>query len=368
MTDFVDCAVIGAGVVGLAAARALAQVGHDVVILEAGSAFGGGISARNSEVVHAGMYYPPGSWKARLCVDGSRRLLAHLAQRGLPHRVVGKLIVATSEEEEALLAALLAKGRDNGCEGLALLSGAEARRLEPELAASAALHSPATAILDAHALMTSLLADAEAAGARLVTRTPVLGGEVTGDGLLLDLGGADPCRIGARRVVNAAGLGAQGLASAIKGLARASIPDLHFCKGNYFALGGRMPFSRLVYPMPAKSGLGIHFTLDLAGQGRFGPDTEWVEAPSSYAIDPGRKEAFAHAIRRYLPALDADRLRPAYAGIRPKLHPEGGPAADFVIDTAARHGVGGLVNLFGIESPGLTACLAIADTVTEALS
>ena len=366
MTETVECAVIGAGVVGLAVARALAQSGRDVLILEAAPTFGSGVSARSSEVLHAGIYYAPGSLKARFCVEGAKRLRRYLEERAIGFRATGKLIVAQSGEE-ATLDALKATGEANGVEGLVLLTAAQAREMEPALSLSAALWSPATGIFDSHGLMLALLADAEAAGADLATHSPALGGKVTDDGVEIAVGGQDPCCLRARYVVNAAGLGAQSLASRIEGLPARSVPPLHLCKGSYFLPEGRAPFSRLVYPTPSQAGLGVHYTLDLAGQGRFGPDTEWIEA-ENYTLDESRGHAFRAAIARYWPGLGQRDLRPGYAGIRPKIQAPGDPARDFAILGPKDHGVTGLVNLFGIESPGLTACLSIATHVEELLS
>lgn len=366
MTETVECAVIGAGVVGLAIASTLAQSGRSVLILEAAPTFGAGVSARSSEVLHAGIYYAPGSLKARFCVEGAKRLRHYLEERAIGFCPTGKLIVAQAGEE-ATLDALKATGEANGVEDLTLLTAAQARALEPELSLSAALWSPATGILDSHALMLSLLADAEAAGADLATHSPALGGMLTDDGIEIAVGGRDPCRLRARCVVNAAGLGAQALASRIDGLPAQTVPPLHLCKGSYFLPEGRAPFSRLVYPTPSQAGLGIHYTLDLAGQGRFGPDTEWIET-ENYALDESRGQSFRAAIERYWPGLGQRELRPGYAGIRPKIQSPGDPARDFAILGPKDHGVTGLVNLFGIESPGLTACLAIATHVEELLS
>ncbi|HLN25882.1 MAG TPA: NAD(P)/FAD-dependent oxidoreductase [Patescibacteria group bacterium] len=366
MTDTVDCAIIGAGVVGLAIARALAQSGHEVVVLEAAEAFGTGASARNSEVIHAGMYYPAGSLKARFCVRGNRLIRDFLAARGIAHRMTGKLIVANSPAEEETLVQIQAKGRANGVDDLQMISAAAARALEPALTCTAALLSPSTGILDSHATMLALLGDSEARGALLVLKSPVLGGEVTDRGILLSVGGAEPSRLLARHVINAAGQGAQAFASALRGLPPASVPPLHLVKGNYFLLDGRPPFSHLVYPTPPAIGLGVHFTLDLAGQGRFGPDTEPVETPS-HTVDPARGDGFYAIIRRYWPDLPDGALRPGYAGIRTLAHALGDSSRDFIIQGPAEHGVAGLVNLYGIESPGLTSSLAIAEHVTELL-
>lgn len=353
--DEVETVVIGAGVVGLALARELALAGREVVILEAEPEFGSQISARNSEVVHAGIYYPPGGLKARLCVEGRRRLYAYCAARGIDARRCGKLIVAADAGEAAALDALAARAAANGVEGLRRLSGAEARAMEPALRAEAALWSPETGIVDSHGLMFSLLGDAEGARAMLAFRAPVIGIARAAGGFDLTVGGPDPMRLRAREVLNAAGHGAVALSA---GLTPA--PRMWMAKGVYFRLRGRAPFSRLIYPAPVVGGLGVHLTLDLGGQARFGPDVEWVET-LDYEVDPGRAAGFYAAIRRYWPDLPDDALLPDYAGVRPKLAgPAAGGAADFRIDGPAGHGIPGYVALYGIESPGLTASLAIA--------
>ncbi|EME69178.1 dehydrogenase [Paramagnetospirillum caucaseum] len=360
----VDCVVIGAGVVGLAVARALAQAGREVVVLEAEGAIGTGISSRNSEVIHAGMYYPAGSRKARLCVAGNRMLRDYAASRGVPHKVTGKLIVATSEAEAAQLDGILEKGRANGVEGLAPVSAAQAREMEPDLDCVAALLSPATGIIDTHGLMLSLLGEAEGRGAALALKSPVTGGRPTDSGMLLAVGGAEPATLLARRVVLAAGLAAPRLGAA---LGLANVPPAHLCKGNYFTLSGRTPFSRLIYPVPVAAGLGVHLTLDLGGRARFGPDVEWV-TEEDYRVDARRGDSFYAAIRRYWPGLPDGALEPAYAGIRPKITAEGEPAADFLIHGPAETGLPGVAALYGIESPGLTSSLAIAKHVGELLA
>lgn len=362
----VDCVVAGAGVVGLAIARALALKGHEVLVLEATGLVGSDTSARNSEVIHAGIYYAPGTLKARLCVEGRAALYAYCEARGLPHRRAGKLIVASSAAELDKLAAIDAHARACGVTDLQPLTGAEARALEPALRAEAALLSPSTGIIDSHALMLALRGDLEDAGGMIAFNAPILAGEVTAKGITLDVGGTEPMRLSCTRFVNAAGHGAVPLARALAGLPVEAIPPAYFCKGSYFTLSGRAPFSRLIYPVPEQAGLGVHLTLDLGGQARFGPDTEWIDAPD-YTVDPARGTAFYAAIRRYWPALPDGALNPGYAGIRPKIVPAGAPAADFRIDGPEAHGVAGLVQLFGIESPGLTASLAIADLVAEKL-
>ena len=364
----IDCVVIGAGVIGLAVARTLAAAGRDVLILEAENAFGTGISARNSEVIHAGIYYAAGSLKARLSVAGRHMLYAYCEERGIDHRRCGKLIVATGEDQRARLDGIAAAARINGVDDLRLLSREEARALEPALECTAALLSPSTGIIDSHALMLSLLGDAERDGAVLALNSPVRGGCVDRDGIVLEAGvGAGETAILAQSVVNCAGLGAQGVSRRLHGLPAASVPPLHYAKGNYYSLAGRAPFSRLIYPVPEAAGLGVHLTLDLGGQARFGPDVEWID-DIDYTVDPQRAEAFYAEVRRYWPQLPDDALLPAYAGIRPKPHAPGEPACDFLISGPAEHGVPGLVNLYGIESPGLTASLALADHVVASLS
>ncbi len=362
----VDCAVIGAGVVGLAVARALAQAGHEVLVLEAENAIGTGASSRNSEVIHAGMYYTPGSLKAKFCVEGNRRLRTYLDEHKVPHKMVGKLIVATTEKEEAQLEVILKRAAANGVEGLTRIDPAEAHRMEPQVNCTAVLHSPATGIIDSHSYMLALQGDAEEAGAMVAFGAPIETGEATDKGIVLDVGGAEPMRVRAARVVNSAGLGAQGVAAHLAGMPSDKVPPRLMCKGNYFSLSGRSPFARLVYPVPDNASLGVHYTLDLAGQGRFGPDVEWIDE-ENYDVDPSRADRFYAAIRRYWPGLADGTLRPAYSGIRAKLTGPQDPASDFRIDGPRDHGVAGLVNLFGIESPGLTSSLAIADHVTELL-
>lgn len=358
----VDCVVIGAGVVGLAVARALAERGLETLILEAERQIGCGTSSRNSEVIHAGLYYRPGSLKARLCRRGRELLYAYCASRGVPHRRCGKFIVATDAAQTGALERLLALGRDNGVEDLAPLDAAAACRAEPALRCAAALHSPSTGIVDSHALMLALQGDFERAGGMIAFDAPVTGGTAGPQGLTLQVGGAEPMRLRARQVVNCAGLQAQAVAASLEGLPAEAVPGCFYAKGSYFSLAGRAPFTRLIYPVPEPGGLGVHLTLDLGGQARFGPDVEWVEQ-LDYRVQPQRADAFYAAIRRYWPALPDGALQPGYAGIRPKLHPAGGPEADFLIQGPEVHGVAGLTNLFGIESPGLTAALAIGEQV-----
>ena len=365
--DEVECVVVGAGVVGLAVARALAQGGREVLLLEAADAIGTETSSRNSEVIHAGIYYPAGSWMARLCVEGRASLYAYCRARGVPFRNCGKLIVATTAQEAARLPAIAMRAARNGVADLREVSAAEAMAMEPALACTGALVSPSTGIVDTHAYMLSLLGEAEAAGAMLALLSPVEGGRVTPDGrFVLHVGGREPTTLACRLLVNAAGLHAPALARGLDGMPEAAVPTAYYAKGNYFALSGRAPFSRLIYPVPVPGGLGIHLTLDLDGNARFGPDVEWI-GTRDYDVDPGRAGQFAAAIERYWPGLEAHRLHPAYAGIRPKIVPPEVASQDFCIQDAAVHGLPGLINLFGIESPGLTASLALADEVRRRL-
>ena len=365
--DEVGCAVVGAGVVGLAVARALAMAGHEVVVLEAENAFGTVTSARNSEVIHAGLYYPPGSLRALLCVRGKALLYDFCASHQVAHRRCGKLIVAADDAELPALQSLHATAAANGVNDLQWLDGAQARALEPALACRAALLSPSTGIVDSHGLMLALLGEAQAHGAALALCSPVRAARVTPRGLALEVGGDAPCTLHARHVVNAAGLTAPALARATRGLPPDCVPREHLAKGCYFTLPGRAPFSRLIYPAPGQAGhLGVHLTLDLGGQARFGPSFRWVDAVD-YRVDPAEADAFYAEVRRYWPALPDGVLQPGYAGLRPKISGPGEAMADFRIDGPALHGVAGLVNLFGIESPGLTAALAIAERVAALL-
>jgi len=362
----IDCAVIGAGVIGLAVARAIARAGCAVLVLEAAEAPGTMTSSRNSEVIHAGIYYERGSLKATSCVAGRRKLYAYCEQAGVPHRRCGKLIVATDDAQVERLAALKRRAEANGVDDLAWLDGPEAREREPALHCVAALHSPSTGVVDSHQLMVALRRDAEEAGASVVCRSPVEAGSVEDDGVRLEIGGRDPVELLCARVVNSAGLAAQAVARTIVGLDASTIPQGWFAKGNYFTLRGTAPFRHLIYPMPDAEHLGVHLTLDLAGQARFGPDVEWVQEPS-YDVDAGRAAAFYPRIRGYWPGLPDHSLQAGYAGVRPKLVPPGSPPADFVVQGPVNHGVPGLVNLYGIESPGLTSALALADEVVARL-
>jgi L-2-hydroxyglutarate oxidase LhgO len=360
-----DCAVIGAGVVGLAIARRLARGGRAVVVLEAEKAIGTHTSSRNSEVIHAGIYYAPGSEKARLCVDGKRLLYRYCEDRGVAHRRIGKLIVAVREQELPVLEKYRAQAFANGVDDLVWVDRDAVRELEPDVSCVRALLSPSTGILDSHGLMRALAADATDHGADLALMSPVVGGEVGADGIVLTIGGAEQSSFRFRAVVNSAGLFAQTVARSFSGLAPATIPGQYFAKGHYFVMTGRVPFQRLVYPVPVKGGLGTHVTLDLAGRARFGPDVCWTDRVE-YGFDESRAPSFYDAIRTYYPGLHDGTLEPGFVGIRPKLSGDGA-AHDFMIQTDREHGVPGLVNLYGIESPGLTSCLAIAEHVARTL-
>lgn len=362
----IDCAVIGAGVVGLAVARALALAGREVLVLESEGAIGTGTSSRNSEVIHAGIYYPQGSLKAKLCVEGKELLYAYAAERGVPHRRCGKLIVATSPGQADQLEAIRVKAAANGVGDLALLTAQQAVALEPQLHCVAALHSPSTGIVDSHALMLSLLGDLENAGGMLALKSSITRAECGAGAVVLIA--EDGTALRCRSVVNAAGLGAPALARCFEGLLPSAVPVAHFAKGNYFTLSGRAPFGRLVYPVPEPGGLGVHLTIDLGGQAKFGPDVQWVSSPDDLVVDPTRGDGFYAEVRKYWPALPDGALMPGYAGMRPKISGPGEPAADFMIDGPDSHGVQGLVNLFGIESPGLTSSLAIGRHVARLLA
>ncbi|MBW0003542.1 MAG: NAD(P)/FAD-dependent oxidoreductase [Hyphomicrobiales bacterium] len=363
--DKVDAVVVGAGVVGLAVARALALAGHETIILEKETTIGTGTSSRNSEVIHAGIYYPKGSLKARLCVAGRKALYAYCDAHGVPYRRCGKLIVAIGEQQRGALERVLATARGNGVDDIRRLSREEARALEPELACCGALLSPSTGILDSHAYMLALLGDAQANGAMIAYGSTVAGGRIDENGIVIDVASDGAIMsLAPRLLVNSAGLEAQAVASSISGLPAKSIPSLRYAKGNYFQLVGRAPFKRLIYPVPEPGGLGVHITIDLGGQAKFGPDVEWIEKPD-YTVDPSRAARFYAAIRQYWPALPDGALEPGYSGIRPKLPANGADAPDFVIQGRDAHGVAGLINLYGIESPGLTSSLAIADYVAE---
>lgn len=367
MTEAIDCVVIGAGVVGLAVARACALAGHETIVLESTHAIGTGTSSRNSEVIHAGIYYSPGSLKARFCVQGRKALYDYCRDHGIAHHNCGKLIVATHPSQMEALQALKDRAAANGVDNLKWLSAAEARSIEPALRCVAALWSPSTGIVDSHGFMLALQGDLENAGGAIAFGSPVLGGERVPDGgILLRVGGAEPMELVARHVVNAAGLQAVALAHKIHGLAPLSIPRMRYAKGNYYALAVRAPFSHLIYPVPEPGGLGVHLTIDLAGRARFGPDVEWVDQVD-YTVDPRRSDRFYEAIRRYWPELPDDSLHPDYCGIRTKLEGDTILEADFVLQNAQVHGMPGLVNLYGIESPGLTSALALGAAVCHQL-
>ncbi|WP_421707581.1 NAD(P)/FAD-dependent oxidoreductase [Algihabitans sp.] len=363
----IDAVVIGAGVVGLAVARALALAGRDVIVLERAGEIGSETSSRNSEVIHAGIYYPTGSVKARTCVDGKLALYRYCAEHGVAHARCGKLIVATDEAQIPTLADLKEKAAANGVTDLVWKTPEEVADLEPAVRCVAALWSPSSGIVDSHGLMLAYLGDAETAGSMVAFHAPLESGAVTPEGLRLEVGGPAPMTLLAKTVINAAGLYAIETAQRIAGLPRETLPTAHFAKGSYYTLAGRSPFSRLIYPVPEAAGLGVHVTVDLGGAARFGPDVEWVSRPDDYDVDPERALAFYEAVRRYWPDLPDGALQPGYAGIRPKLQAPGEPARDFVIQGAEAHGVPGLVNLFGIESPGLTASLALADLTLDTL-
>ncbi|HEX7646659.1 MAG TPA: NAD(P)/FAD-dependent oxidoreductase [Noviherbaspirillum sp.] len=367
--DSVDCLVIGAGVVGLAVARELAGAGREVIVAERHPAIGMETSSRNSEVIHAGLYYPTGSMKAQLCVAGRSALYAYCRERSVPHRRCGKLVVATSEAQLTQLANIHAQALANGCSDVVMLSPDEARSLEPAVSCVAAMYSPATGIIDSHAYMLALQADAEHAGAVFAFDSAITGGMASQDGIVVRIrsGGSTETEIHAATVVNCGGLWAPMLAMRIEGLDRNTIPEARFAKGNYYALSGKAPFSRLVYPVPQPGGLGVHLTLDMAGQARFGPDVEWIEPVDGaidYTVDARRADSFYSEIRAYWPELQDGALQPAYAGVRPKIVPRGEPAADFLFTS---HGNAHYLGLYGIESPGLTASLAIAAQVRQLL-
>ncbi len=364
--ETVDCVVVGAGVVGLAVARALALTGREVLVLEACNAIGTQTSSRNSEVIHAGMYYPTGSLKAELCVRGKALLYTYCDERGIGHSRCGKFIVATAQDQLAKLQALQDRAAANGVHDLVWLDAAQAQAAEPALQCLAALHSPSTGIVDSHGLMLSLLGDIEHAGGVLALNSPLALAEYTQ--CAIELVAVDGTRLRAKSVVNAAGLQAPALAMRFSGLDTRLVPPAYFAKGSYFTLAGRSPFTHLIYPVPEAAGLGVHLTLDLGGQARFGPDVQWVDTPDDTAVDPTRGDAFYAEVRKYWPNLPDGALVPAYAGIRPKISGPNEATRDFCIQGPNDHGVPGLVNLFGIESPGLTSSLAIGERVVALLT
>ncbi|HLH89941.1 MAG TPA: NAD(P)/FAD-dependent oxidoreductase [Xanthobacteraceae bacterium] len=356
--------VIGAGVVGLAIARAAALRGHDVIVAEAADAIGTGTSSRNSEVIHAGLYYPTGSKRALHCPRGRRMLYAYCASHGIPHKKIGKLFIVTKDADIPKLDAIHKQALSNGVENVTMLDAIDAKRMEPALFCVAAFHSAETGIVDSHRFMLALEGDIEDRGGVIAFNTPVERIVRDGANWRVSFGGAEPGEITVDAVINSAGHGAQRLAHAVEGYPRARVPKHALAKGNYFGFAGRAPFSRLIYPAPVPGGLGIHVTLDLAGRMRFGPDVEWIEA-MNFDVDPRRGDAFYAAIRTYWPGLPDNSLFPDYAGIRPKITGQGEPAADFMIDGPAEHGLPGMVHLFGIESPGLTSALSLAEEVLD---
>lgn len=387
-----DCLVVGAGVVGLAIARAMAMRGREVLVLEAAPTFGTATSSRNSEVIHAGIYYPHKSLKALLCVQGRKSLYSYCKEHDVPHKQLGKLIVATDTSQIPALESILSAGRDNGVSDLHFISGKEVSKLEPNIACVKALWSPSTGIIDSHSFMLCLQADAEAHGATFAFNSSVVQGNVCCEGIDMNVCStevltaqsepdpmdANSLVLCAKTVINAAGLNASAIARGIHGFPKKAVPEILFSRGCYFSLSGqgKAPFSHLVYPIPGDGGLGVHVTLDLSGQVRFGPDVEWLDNTSAYEahqlefdyrVDPKRAEKFYPEIRKYYPALQDGVLKADYAGIRPKISGPHGPPADFLIQGQEIHGICGLVNLFGIESPGLTASLAIADRVCALL-
>jgi L-2-hydroxyglutarate oxidase LhgO len=366
VNDRTDAIVVGAGLIGLAIARRLTRAGLEVIVLEAGATIGGEISSRNSEVIHAGLYYPPGSLKARLCVAGREQLYRFCRSHDIPHAPTGKLIVSAAANEEKALAAIEANARACGVFDLGWQSAAQVRALEPSLRCTAALLSPSTGIVDSHALMLAWRGEMEAAGGAIAFHTPLLAARQCEEGIEVECGGSEPMRLGCTILVNAAGLDAVLVSRRVSGIDGTSIPTAYMAKGCYFTLAGRAPFTRLIYPIPEPGGLGVHLTLDLAGQARFGPDVEWVQR-RDYAVDPARAAGFYHAIRRYWPALPDGALQPGYAGIRPKISGPGAPAADFLVHGPNHTGLPGYAALYGIESPGLTAALPLADLVAEKL-
>lgn len=364
MTERVDCVVIGAGVVGLAVARALALQGREVIVLEAEESIGTHTSSRNSEVIHAGIYYPQGSLKAKLCVQGKSMLYAYCDERAVAYANCGKVLVAANEAEIPVVLGYIDKANANGVHDLRRISLDELRELEPAVRAVAAVYSPSTGIIDSHAYMLALEGDLEQAGGMVVFKSPLRSGEVTGDGIVLEVGGSDAMRIACTTLVNSAGLTAPQLSRSIRGIPAQTIPPQYFAKGHYYTMSGRSPFHRLVYPMAGAGFLGVHVTVDLGGQARFGPDIHWLDR-IDYSFDSSREALFYQAIRQYYPLLKDGALQPGYTGIRPKISGPNEPAADFLIQGPKDHGVPGLVNLYGIESPGLTASLAIGQMATH---
>ncbi|GAA6184991.1 NAD(P)/FAD-dependent oxidoreductase [Aliiglaciecola sp. NS0011-25] len=364
MAESVECIVVGAGVVGLAVAREMAQKGVETIVIESQSQIGTGISSRNSEVIHAGIYYQPNSLKARLCVQGNKMLYAYCEERNIAYKRCGKLIVATSEIQLQKLTEIQQNARANNVSDLEFYSRQKALALEPELACYGALFSPSTGIIDSHGFMLNLQGDLERAGGAVALGAELGSAKCTDNSILLDIVGDQSIQINAKYLINCAGLHAQKIARCFEGLPQSSVPAIHYAKGNYYALSGKAPFSHLIYPVPESAGLGVHSTLDLGNSVRFGPDVEWVNE-LDYKVDPARADGFYQQIRKYWPNLKDGSLAPSYAGIRPKLHGKGEEARDFMIQTESQHGIAGLVNLYGIESPGLTASMAIAALVVD---
>jgi L-2-hydroxyglutarate oxidase LhgO len=360
----VDTIVIGAGVIGLAIARAIAQSKREVLILEAEDAVGTATSSRNSGIIHAGIYYRPGSLKARFCVMGRDLLYAYAAARGIAHKKCGKLIVATHRDQITKLHEWCANAERNGVGVMRLLTAVEAKAMEPEVSCAAALHVPQTGIIDQHEYLMALLGDAEVAGATLALQAPVEKGAVTDNGFALEVGGNSKMSIACGTLINAAGLGAQNFARRLEGLDPATVPGQVLAKGNYFSLAGKSPFQMLIYPLPVLGSSGLHASCDLGGRLRFGPDVEWVDR-IDYRVDPSRAPQFEQAVRRYWPGLPLNALQPDFAGIRPKLAKNSPHDSDFVVHDLRVHGVPRLINLYGIESPGLTSALALADHVAR---
>lgn len=367
MNEDLDCAAVGGGVVGVAVARKLAQLGRKVVLFEAEKSWGQHTSSRNSEVLHAGIYYPTGSLKARLCLEGRMAIEAYCAARGIGYRRIGKIVVAVDDAEVKVLEQHKAQGERNGLGDLEWLDAEQVRRLEPAVVCRRGLLSPSTGLVDSHGLMRSFANDARQAGADIVLASPVLGGEVSERGIDLDIGGSDPGRFRFRWVINSTGFSAPAVARTLQGLDPATIPVPHFAKGHYFVLSGPAPFSRLIYPLPGQGGLGIHVAIDLGGAVRFGPDAVWVDKPD-YAFDEGRADHFYRSVRRYYPGLRDGALQPGFVGVRAKLGPATAGFFDFVVQGPESHGVPGLINLYGIDSPGLTSSMALANEVARRLS
>ena len=364
----VDCVVIGAGVVGLAVAREMALQGRETILLERENAFGTISSARNSEVIHAGIYYPKGSLKAQLCVQGNRMLYEYCRTHQVATQPYGKLIVASDETQIGDLQAILYKAQNNQVPEIGIISGEEAKRLEPQLRCSAAILSASTGIVDSHGYMLSLLGGFEDAGGMVAYQSPLISAKTLGakaeNGFALEIGGADEMQIQTQLLINCAGLSAPAIARKIEGLDAGQVPKAYFAKGNYFSLSGKSPFTHLIYPIPEPGGLGVHLTLDMGGQAKFGPDVEWLDIDSEnqidYTVNPKRSEGFYEAVRRYWPELKDNSLQPDYSGVRAKIVPPNSPAGDFCFEGPQQHQLNGLFNLYGFESPGLTSCLAIA--------